>query len=75
MLKRTIESVDVSEAGLRLAVGVADAAQNAGELARVCPEAAPELRRSRAHLIEASRAVTEAVELLAGDRQPAEVVH
>ncbi len=70
MLKQTRETVDVTEAALRVAVSLRDCAQNAGELAKVCPEAAPELRRAGVHLIEASRAVTLAVELLSGDRQP-----
>ena len=78
MLRRTIESVGLTEAGLRLAASLRDAAENAAELAKVAPEAAPELRRAGVHLIEASRAVTLAVELLSGDRrdgQPAGVVH
>ena len=67
---RTTESVGVTEAALRLAGALADSAENCAALARVAPEAAPELRAAGVHLIAASRAVTRAVELLSGDRQP-----
>ena len=70
MLKQTRETVGLSEAGVRLAVALADAAENAGALARVAPEARRELRLAGLHLVAASRAVTEAVEVLSGDRQP-----
>ncbi len=73
MLKQTRETVGVTEAGLRLAVALADSAENCAELARAAPEARRELRRAGLALVEASRAITEAVELLSAD--PGGVVH
>ena len=71
MLQESREIIGVEEAATRLAVALADAARNAHALADAAPQVSDQMRRASLSLVRAARAVTAAVEVLAGGERGA----